>query len=145
MPRETLSLSYPGGLITETKINDGEFRILTDYEKERDGYNISYSPWKVFLTSILACQGVNLAKYCREKNIDYSEVTINLESHVEDIKNEEFPEYHLQVSVPESFPQDYIEPMVEKFMDCPVTNHLTELKPVLKTFVNDELIGEKRR
>ena len=142
---DELELTYPSGLITKTKIDDGEFTILTDYQEERGGYNISYSPWKVFLTAILACQGVNLAKYCREYDIDYSQVSLKLVPKVEDILRDEFPEYHLQVSVPESFPQDHIEPMVEKFMDCPVTNHLTELKPVLKTFVNDELIGEKRR
>lgn len=142
---DELELTYPGGLITKTKIDDGEFIILTDYQEERGGYNISYSPWKVFLTAILTCQGVNLAKYCREYDIDYSQVSLKLVPKVEDILRDEFPEYHLQVSVPESFPQDHIEPMVEKFMDCPVTNHLTELKPVLKTFVNDELIGEKRR
>ncbi|MDO5457751.1 MAG: hypothetical protein Q4F26_05320 [Atopococcus tabaci] len=142
---DELELTYPSGLITKTKIDDGEFTILTDYQEERGGYNISYSPWKVFLTAILTCQGVNLAKYCREYDIDYSQVSLKLVPKVEDILRDEFPEYHLQVSVPESFPQDHIEPMVEKFMDCPVTNHLTELKPVLKTFVNDELIGEKRR
>lgn len=142
---DELELTYPSGLITKTKIDDGEFTILTDYQEERGGYNISYSPWKVFLTAILTCQGVNLAKYCREYDIDYSQVSLKLITKAEDILRDEFPEYHLQVSVPESFPQDHIEPMVEKFMDCPVTNHLTELKPVLKTFVNDELIGEKRR
>lgn len=142
---DKLELTYPSGLITKTKINGGEFTILTDYEEERGGYNISYSPWKVFLTAVLSCQGVNLAKYCREHDIDYSEVTVNLESHVEDIRHEEFPEYHLKVTVPDSFPKDHIEPMVNSFMDCPVINHLTELKPVMKTFVNDELIGEKRR
>lgn len=142
---DELELTYPSGLITKTKIDDGEFTILTDYQEERGGYNISYSPWKVFLTAILTCQGVNLAKYCREYDIDYSQVSLKLVPKVEDILRDEFPEYHLQVSVPEYFPQDHIEPMVEKFMDCPVTNHLTELKPVLKTFVNDELIGEKRR
>lgn len=68
---------------------------------------------------MLSCQGVNLAKYCREYNIDYSEVTVNLESHVEDIRHEEFPEYHLKVTVPDSFPKDHIEPMGQQFHGLP--------------------------
>lgn len=142
---DKLEITYPGGLITKTKIDDGEFTILTDYQKERGGYDISYSPWKVFLTAILSCQGVNLAKYCREHDIDYSQISLRLVTKVEDILTDEYPEYHIKVDVPEDFPQDYLDSMVEKFMNCPVTNHLIELKSVLKTFINDKLIGEKRR
>lgn len=142
---DELKLTFPGGLITKTKIDDGEFTILTDYQEERGGYYISYSPWKIFLTSILTCQGVNLAKYCREHNIDYNNVELSLLPVVEDIKYQEFPEYHLNVKLPEDFPNEHIGPMVEEFMDCPVTNHLTELKPILKTYVNSELIKKKKR
>lgn len=136
---DSLTLSYPGGLIT--KITTGEFTLLTDYPEERGGNNIAMNPWRVFLSALLACEGVNLAKYCREHGLDYSQVKLELIPHVIDSKTDEFPEYHLHVNVPSDFPQEHIAPMVAFFTNCPVANHLTKLKPILKTFVNDELVS----
>ncbi len=145
MSEEMISLEYPGGLMTKMKIDDGEFNMITDYQVERGGNYTSYSPWKVFLSAILSCQGVNLAKYCREHDIDYSQVTLELHQMKEGIKDEEFPEYHLKIQLPEDFPEEHIKPMIDSFMDCPVVNHLTDLKPIFKTYVNDEFQLEKRR
>lgn len=46
---DELELTYPSGLITKTKIDDGEFTILTDYQEERGGYNKFY----IVLTSLV--------------------------------------------------------------------------------------------
>ncbi|MGX7167533.1 OsmC family protein [Facklamia hominis] len=141
--KETMSLSFPCGLVTKTEM--GDFTLITDYPEDRGGTNIAFNPWRLFLASILTCQGVNLAKYCREHNLDYSKITIKLESLVEDNKNDPFPEYHLMVEIPEDFPKDQIKPMTTYFNDCPVVNHLTKLNPIIKTYMNNELISVKER
>ncbi|MGX6486311.1 MAG: OsmC family protein [Aerococcus sanguinicola] len=143
MSEENLKLTFPGGLVTKTKI--GETTLITDYPEERGGNGISFNPWKVFLSAILTCQGVNLAKYCQAHNLDYSDIELELKAKVEDTRRDEFPEYDLKVTIPDNLPEDSIADMVQSFMDCPVVNHLTELKPIMKTYVNGELMGEKRR
>lgn len=140
---EKLSLTFPGGLVTKTKIND--FTFLTDYPEDRGGKNLAVNPWNVFLAAILTCQGVNLAKYCLQHDVDYSQVKIELIPLVEDTRRQEDPEYQLRVDLPEDFPQDHIQPMVDFFTDCPVANHLTELKPVLTTYINGDLVSRKIR
>ncbi|TDQ57013.1 putative OsmC-like protein [Mesocricetibacter intestinalis] len=140
---DILHLSLPGGLIT--KVKAGEFTLLTDYPQERGGTNIALNPWRIFLSAILSCQGVNLAKYCLEHKLDYQKIEISLIPLVQDNRKDEFPEYHLKVSLPPDFPAEHIEPMVAFFNDCPVANHLTKLKPILKTFVNERLISEMKR
>ena len=140
---DNLRLIFPHGLIT--KISSGEFTLLTDYTEERGGNNIALNPWRIFLSALLSCHGVNLAKYCRQHQLDYSKITLELAQFVEDIRTDEFPEYHIHVNVPDDFPQEHIAPMVKFFTDCPVSNHLTTLKPIVKTYINEQLMSDKRR
>lgn len=140
---DNLRLTFPHGLIT--KISVGEFTLLTDYTEERGGNGVAPNPWRLFLSALLSCHGVNLAKYCRQHNLDYSQVSLELVPFVEDVRCDPFPEYHICVTVPEDFPKEHLEPMVQFFTDCPVSNHLTTLKPIVKTFVNATLMSDKRR
>ena len=138
-----IHLTFPTGLVL--KLDAGDFTLLTDYSEERGGNNLAINPWRVFLSSIIACQGVNLAKYCRAKGIDYSKVSIDLIPFVEDTARDEFPEYHLKVRLPEEFPQEVIQEMVDSFTNCPVVNHLTVLKPIFKTYINGQLMKTRAR
>lgn len=140
---EIIRLTYPGNLIL--KLDLGDHTMITDYPGDRDGQNVSFNPWLVFLSAILSCQAVNLAKYCKANGLDYQDVKVELRPYSEDPKTTLHPEYNLCIELPEDFPKIHIQPMVESFMDCPVVNHLTELKPIMKTFVNDKEILEKRR
>lgn len=140
---QNLKLSFPGGLVTKTDM--GDFILITDYPEDRGGTNISFNPWRLFLSSILTCQGVNLAKYCVANDLDYKNFEIELESLVEDNRRDPFPEYHLKVSIPDDFPKEHIETMVEFFNDCPVVNHLTKLNPIVKTYVSDKLVSSMER
>ncbi|WP_439234163.1 OsmC family protein [Lonepinella koalarum] len=138
MTEDKLTLTLPSGFIT--KIQVGEFTLLTDYPKDRGGSGIALNPWRLFLAAMLSCHGVNLAKYCYQQGLDYSQIEVNLIPLVEDCKTDEFPEYQIHVRLPPDFPSEHIQPMVDFFTDCPVANHLVKLKTILKTFVNGKLI-----
>lgn len=140
---DIIKTTYPNNLILKSNI--GEFILLNDYPEDRAGNNVSFNPWKMFLAAILNCQSVNLAKYCKEYGLNYSNVEVELVSLVENNNEDMFPEYHIKVDLPEDFPANHIEPMVAFFNDCPVANHLTKFKPILKTFINNELASEHKR
>ena len=138
-----ITLKYPSNLVCD--IHVGEHRLITDYPVERGGYNVAISPWEVFLSSIIACQGVNLAKYCKEHQLDYSEIELELVPIVSDTRRDPNPEYQIRIDIPETFPSEHINEMVRFFSDCPVVNHLTKLNPILSTYINGELVIKNER
>lgn len=137
-----IKITFPKDFVLAIEARD--HRFLADYPVESGGSNLAPSPWELFLSSLTACQAVNLLKYCRAHDIPYEDVEVELQPMMEDIKHGKEGEFRLAVTVPETFPKEHIEPMVASFMACPVGNQLTENKPWLSTYVNGKLIQEKR-
>ncbi len=120
-----LELTFPGGYKTKSKING--FEIVTDYPEELGGKNEYPKPWDVFLAMITACHGVHVVGWCIENEVPYEDIKLTLEVKEDPNQEGKFTDFIIEDNLPESFPKDRIEEMIEEATgDCWINRHLTE-------------------
>ena len=120
-----LELTFPGRY--KTKISVSGFELITDYPIEEGGDNEYAKPWDLFLASVVSCHGIHVLTWCAENGVPYEDIRLTLEI-VEDKEREgKFTDFVIEDNLPENFPRDRIEEMLEETTrDCWVNRHLTE-------------------
>jgi putative redox protein len=104
----------------------GGFTIRTDQPPKFGGEDSAPSPFDVFLASLGACAGYFVQNYCQTRGLSTEGVEIvqtmdwNPEKHL-------VSKIHLDIHVPESFPEQYRASLVSAVNLCTVKKHL--LKP----------------
>lgn len=73
----------PSGTKTTIKNSYGEiFEVYTDYSKyseEYPGNSDAATPWHTFLATIAACQTIHLMNFCKENNLDYTDLGVSID------------------------------------------------------------------
>ena len=119
---DTVKLTFTGGHKIKSEI--GGFVINTDYPKIYGGEGTAPEPWYVFLASLAACQGIHIRNYCDSNNLPYEDIKITLDPIVSKDDPDWFTDFNLKILVPNSFPKEHIDPMINAAKECRVVKHL---------------------
>ena len=138
-----IKLTFPGGLITKTQIQD--YTVITDYPEEYGGSDVAMNPWFIFLSAIISCHGVNIAKYCMAYGLDHSQIVVELFPMMEDALSDPHPEYVISIQLPDDFPSEHRAGLIEFCTNCPVAKQLTQLEPVVSTYLDGKLVSRMER
>jgi len=116
-----MKISFPGG-----KRVQAEYRgliIQTDQSEASGGDGSAPSPFDLFLASIGTCSGYYVMAFCQQRDIPTDEIELTLDM----IQNKErhlIEQINISVSLPESFPDRYVNACVKAAEQCTVKRHL---------------------
>jgi ribosomal protein S12 methylthiotransferase accessory factor len=118
-----MEIRFPGGKKVEALFND--FMVKTDQPVVDGGSGSAPSPFDLFLASIGTCIGYYVLSFCQKNNIPTEKMKLiarfqrNPTTHlVENI--------HIDIQVPQEFPQKYTNAVIKASGVCAVKRHLEQ-------------------
>lgn len=120
---EKINVSFPGNLVVESKI--GDFTIRTDQPAESGGDNSAPSPSELFTASIATCAGFFALRFCRERNIDTSDMSLRM-GYDWNAETKRYGTFSIELKLPEGFPDKYRKAIVRAMDQCVVKQHILE-------------------
>ncbi len=118
-----MEIRFPGGKKVEALFNG--FTITTDQPVTDGGSGSAPSPFDLFLASIVTCSGYYVLSFCQKNNIPTEKMKLiarflrNPTTHlVENI--------HIDIQVPQEFPQKYTNAVIKAAGVCAVKRHLEQ-------------------
>ncbi|KAB3531578.1 OsmC family protein [Alkaliphilus serpentinus] len=116
-----IEVSFPGGKRVDANIKG--FTVATDQPVRGGGEGSAPSPFDLFLSSIATCAGIYALGFCQSKGIDTEGLKLTLDTVV---NSEEglIEEVHLNLTLPDNFPQKYEAAIIRSMDMCAVKKHM---------------------
>jgi ribosomal protein S12 methylthiotransferase accessory factor len=118
-----MEIRFPGGMRVEASFD--EYTVTTDQPVTDGGSGSAPSPFDLFLASIGTCIGYYVLSFCQKNNIPTEKMKLiarfqrNPTTHlVENI--------HIDIQVPQEFPQKYTNAVIKAAGVCAVKRHLEQ-------------------
>ncbi len=121
-----LSVYFPGQKKVEVAV--GPFVIHTDQSVAHGGEGTAPEPFTLFLASLGACAGVYVLGFCQARGIPTDD--IRLEQKADFDATGTLSGVTIEIKVPESFPQKYLEAVTAAASKCAVKRAF-EAKPAI--------------
>ena len=116
-----IEVTFPGNLKVEAAV--GDFSVVTDQPEKSGGDNSAPSPTEYFLVSIATCSAYFALKFCRTRNIDYSDMRLKM-GYEWDGDQKRYPILSIALTLPEGFPEKYRAAIIKAMDQCVVKQHL---------------------
>ena len=118
-----MKVTFPGGKQVQAEYRG--FTIRTDQSTKSGGEGSAPSPFDLFLASIATCTGYYIMAFCQQREIATDEIELSLDT-VRDDDTHLITHLDISVSLPESFPDRYVNACVKAAGQCTVKRHLHE-------------------
>lgn len=116
-----LRVRFPGNARVAAEF-DG-FTVMTDQPKEGGGDGEAPTPFDLFLASIATCAGIFALGFCRKRGIPTQ--GLGLVQRVEfDESGARAAKITLELSLPDDFPDKYVDSIVSAIAACKVKKHI---------------------
>jgi putative redox protein len=119
-----MHIDFPGGLAVSAALNG--YTIPTDQSVDHGGLGAAPEPFHLFLASLGTCAGLFALRFCRERGIDTGGLALTL-STVPDLERKRLREVHLELRLPDGFPEKYRAAILRAVDQCAVRRHV--IKP----------------
>jgi putative redox protein len=116
-----MEIRFPGGKKVEA-VHKG-FHIVTDQPVAAGGENAAPSPFDLFLASIGTCSGFYVLSFCEKRGIPMEGISLSLDVS-RDERTHMVSEIAVSISLPASFPAEYVDACVRSAELCAVKKHL---------------------
>src|SRR5512139_2192460 len=110
-------VTLPGGKRVDTRI--GEHLIRTDQPVASGGEDTAPSPFQLFLAAIGTCAGIYVAGFCQKRGLPTEGIRLRQRNHL-DPETGVLARVELDIEVPPSFPEKYLEALVRVADQCAV-------------------------
>jgi len=112
-----IEVTFPGGKRVDARV--GDFVVHTDQPVGAGGEASAVAPFDLFLASIAACAGIYVLGFCQARGIATDE--IRLRQHVVIDDATKLPRrIHLELVLPQTFPEKYRTAVVRAAEGCKV-------------------------
>lgn len=118
-----MEIRFPGGQRVDAYYKG--FTIRTDQPEAEGGENSAPSPFDLFLSSIGTCAGFYVLNFCRERQIPYEDIQLNLTTERDQAKGL-IGKIIIEIKLPVDFPKQYREAVVRVANLCTVKKHLVD-------------------
>jgi ribosomal protein S12 methylthiotransferase accessory factor len=119
----SMEISFPGGLAVTARYQD--FTIATDQPVAAGGAGSAPAPFDLFLASIGTCAGIYALRFCRQRGLDTTGLSLRLAT-VHDDGTGRVSDIRLEIRLPEGFPEKYQDAIVRAVDHCAVKRHIVE-------------------
>jgi putative redox protein len=116
-----MRITLPGG--KRVQAEHGGYTIQTDQPKMAGGDGSAPSPFDLFLASIGTCAGFYVLAFCRKRDIPTDEIELQA-NFVRSEDRHMIESIDIAISLPESFPERYVDACVKSAEQCTVKRHL---------------------
>ena len=126
-----LTIQFPGGMAVDAHFNDQQ--VHTDQPVASGGDGSGPSPFDLFLASLGTCAGFYVLRFCQQRDIDTSAVSLSLRV----IRNEtshRLETLRTEIHLPPDFPEKYHQAVIRAADHCAVKQALMD-PPTLETVV----------
>ncbi len=130
-----MRITLPGGKRVRAEYRG--FTIQTDQPQAAGGDGSAPSPFDLFLASIGTCAGYYVLAFCQKRDIPTDEIELDMDV----IRNEErhmVERIQIAISLPESFPERYVDACVKSAEQCAVKRHLQDPPSIALTATRTE-------
>ncbi len=118
-----IEISFPGGPAVNALL--GKHIVRSDQPLVHGGTDSAPPPMDLFLASIGTCAGFYALRFCQKRDIDTSELEVELEA-VRDESAKRFSRLVIHVRLPSHFPDKYRAAIVRAIDQCAVKQHIFE-------------------
>ncbi|MGQ9621477.1 MAG: OsmC family protein [Bacteroidales bacterium] len=120
-----IEITFEGGKVITALVHG--YRIRTDQPVENGGNNSAPAPYDLFLASIGTCAGIYVKSFCDRRQIPSKGIKIIQTMEVD--REKHLPSViKLEIQLPASFPDKYIEAVINSAELCTVKKTI-ENKP----------------
>ncbi len=130
-----MEITCPEGLVVEAHFNG--FYIRTDQPEKAGGTATAPSPFDLFLASLGTCAGFFALRFCRERNLDATGLSIFMEKEKGEIKK--LDRVRFRIRLPKGFPDKYHKAIIRAVDQCAVKQVLAD-PPEFETIIEKEEI-----
>jgi len=116
-----LNVAFPGDKPIEAE--DETFVIRTNRMVISGGQGSGPTPFNLFFAALGMCSGMEILAFCKTRDVPTDDVGLRLTPCFDD-KERHVEEIRVEVLLPNSFPQQYIEPCRRAVSQCSVKKHL---------------------
>jgi len=116
-----MTVTFDGGMKVNAHFKN--FTVYTDQSKKIGGNETAPEPFAYFLSSLATCAGFFVARFCQTRNISTEGIQLRQSNDwnkkvglVENIK--------LEIDLPTSFPEKYVQALVRATDECTVKRTL---------------------
>ena len=106
------------------------FTIQTDQPVASGGDGTAPSPFDLFLASLATCSGYYVLAFCSKRDIPTDEITLGL-SVVRDSERRMLSQVKIDIRLPASFPEQYVNACVKAAAQCAVKKHLADAPDIV--------------
>jgi putative redox protein len=99
------------------------FEIKTDQSKFGGGDESAPEPFTLFLASLGTCAGIYVKSFCDQRNIDTEGIKLFQKLDYDRAKRM-IGTIHLEIKVPDSFPEKYHDAVINAASLCAVKKHM---------------------
>jgi ribosomal protein S12 methylthiotransferase accessory factor len=121
-------VTLPGGKRVDTKI--GNHVIRTDQPASNGGEDTAPSPFDLFLAAIGTCAGIYVAGFCQKRGLPTEGIRLRQRNHFHP-ETGVLARVELDVEVPPSFPEKYLDALVRVADQCAVKKAI-QAQPVFE-------------
>lgn len=118
-----MQISFPGGVSVASTFKG--HTVVTDQPVPAGGQDSAPAPFDLFLASIGTCAGFYALRFCQERNIDTTELQVNLDI-VKDVEKKRVGTIKIELTLPPGFPEKYHEAIKRAVDQCAVKRHIME-------------------
>lgn len=114
-------IDFPGGARVDAHF--GGFTVCTDQPPQGGGEGSAPTPFALFLASLGTCAGIYVVGFCRQRGLDTQGIRLvqKMGYHPETGK---LDRVHLDIQLPEGFPEKYQEALIRAASQCAVKKQL---------------------
>jgi ribosomal protein S12 methylthiotransferase accessory factor len=116
-----MEMSFPRGLVVEADFRNHTVR--SDQPERIGGENSAPAPFDLCLASIGSCAGYYVLRFCRQRDIDTTGLTLTLES-IQDSDSGRVARLFVTIGPPPGFPEKYHRALVRAVDQCAVKRAL---------------------
>jgi uncharacterized OsmC-like protein len=116
-----ITVTFGGGMKVNAHFNN--FTVNTDQPKKVGGEETFPDPFSYFLSSIAACAGFFVLRFCQSRDISTAGIQIRM---VNDWNNTRklVENIQLEITVPSTFPEKYAPALIRAVNECSVKKAL---------------------
>jgi ribosomal protein S12 methylthiotransferase accessory factor len=116
-----MKISFPRGLVVEADFRGHTVR--SDQPEKAGGENSAPAPFDLFLASIGTCAGYYVLRFCQQRAIETTGLTLTLESF-NDSETGRVTRLLITIGPPPGFPEKYHRALVRAVDQCAVKRAL---------------------
>lgn len=122
-----IEVAFPGGRRVDARF--GAFHVATDQSVANGGEGSAPSPFDLFLASIGTCTGHYVASFCRARGLPTEGIRMVLRA-TRDETTHRVTQIDVGISLPATFPPEYVEACARAAEGCSVKRHL-DVPPII--------------